>query len=62
MNQFGQVADNGTCLGVQPADELQCNVMTCNFCSLTNCAGQVCCLLITYATLPPQHFPVKVWP
>ncbi|CAL5224259.1 g6916 [Coccomyxa viridis] len=43
MNQFGQVADNGTCLGVQPADELQCNVMTCNFCSLTNCAGQGVC-------------------
>ena len=42
VNQFGQAADNGTCLGVQPADQLQCNVMPCDFCSLTNCAGQVC--------------------
>lgn len=41
MSQFGQAADNSSCIGVQPADQLQCNVMPCNFCSLTNCAGQV---------------------
>lgn len=44
VSQFGQAEDNSSCLGVQPADELQCNVMPCDFCSLTNCAGQVCCL------------------
>lgn len=41
MSQFGQAADNSSCPGVQPADQLQCNVMPCDFCSLTNCAGQV---------------------
>lgn len=41
MSQFGVAADNSSCPGVQPADKLQCNVMPCDFCSLTNCAGQV---------------------
>lgn len=42
MSQFGQPAtDNSSCLGVQPANQLQCNVMPCDFCSLTNCASQV---------------------
>ena len=41
MSQFGMAADNSSCPGVQPADQLQCNVMPCDFCSLTNCAGQV---------------------
>ena len=41
MSQFSQVTNNSSCPGVQPADQLQCNVMPCDFCSLTNCAGQV---------------------
>ena len=42
MTQFQQPApDNASCVGVQPADQLQCNVLPCNFCSQTNCAGQV---------------------
>ena len=42
MTQFLQPApDNASCVGVQPADQLQCNVLPCNFCSQTNCNGQV---------------------
>ena len=42
VTQFLQPApDNASCVGVQPADQLQCNVLPCNFCSQTNCAGQV---------------------
>ena len=42
VTQFQQPApDNASCAGVQPADQLQCNVLPCNFCSQTNCAGQV---------------------
>ena len=51
MSQFGQAADNSSCTGVQPADQLQCNVMPCDFCSLTDCAGQVGRLL-TCQTIP----------
>ena len=41
VNEFGQVADAGLCPGAVPADQIQCNVLPCNFCDTTNCAGQV---------------------
>ena len=42
VTQFQQPApDNASCVGVQPADQLQCNVLPCNFCSQTNCASEV---------------------
>ena len=42
MDEFGQAVGGVHCTGLQPADQLQCNVFPCNFCSTTNCAGQAC--------------------
>jgi hypothetical protein len=41
MDELGQPFDKSYCRGVYPPDQLQCNVMPCDFCSLTNCARQV---------------------
>lgn len=41
MDELDQPFNDTYCTGVRPADELQCNVMPCDFCSITNCAGQV---------------------
>ena len=59
MTQFQQPApDNTSCVGVQPPDQLQCNVLPCNFCSQTNCAGQVThldhCTLRILSLLPKR--------
>ena len=42
VDQRGKPANASLCLGKIPADQLQCNVLPCNFCSQTMCAGQVC--------------------
>ena len=58
---FGQPAtDNSSCLGVQPANQLQCNVMPCDFCSLTNCASQVQ-LFLTRASWNLARFNPKLY-
>ena len=41
MDQLAQAANDSACLGVRPADELQCNVLPCDFCATTDCAQQV---------------------
>ncbi|KAK9917449.1 hypothetical protein WJX75_004476 [Coccomyxa subellipsoidea] len=43
MDETGQTVNETECSGVRPADQLQCNVLPCDFCSLTNCAGQGVC-------------------
>ena len=41
VDEQGDAFNDTQCAGVRPADQLQCNVLPCDFCSLTNCAGQV---------------------
>ena len=41
VDEQGDAFNDTKCAGVRPADQLQCNVLPCDFCSLTNCAGQV---------------------
>lgn len=41
VDEQGAASNESFCGGMRPADQLQCNVMPCDFCSLTNCAGQV---------------------
>ena len=46
INQYGSAVNASLCPGKVPADELQCNVLPCNFCSQTTCAGQASGLII----------------
>lgn len=41
VDQRGKPANASLCQGKVPADQLQCSVLPCNFCSQTSCAGQV---------------------
>ncbi|BDA48393.1 probable disintegrin and metalloproteinase with thrombospondin mo at N-terminal half [Coccomyxa sp. Obi] len=43
VDEQGDAFNDTQCAGVRPADQLQCNVLPCDFCSLTNCAGQGVC-------------------
>ena len=41
VDETGNPKDMASCPGEVPPDQMQCNVTPCNFCSTTNCAGQV---------------------
>ena len=41
VNQHGDASDSGLCPSAAPADQLQCNVLPCDFCSTTTCNNQV---------------------
>lgn len=40
-DEFGNAAGPEQCPGVQPADQIGCNLKSCDFCKTTDCAGQV---------------------
>jgi hypothetical protein len=41
MDQLGQAVNASACAGLlRPAEQLQCNVLPCDFCATTDCAQQ----------------------
>lgn len=40
VDALGEPMPGDHCPARPPADELACNVLPCNFCTHTNCAGQ----------------------